>query len=152
MRRALPRLPILLLLLLLLLLNTTYHKYYFYYCYSLLPTTVNAATTTPTATTKIHCTAYVALDSIFNCYTKWTFSHRNDQRVGPSCGSEVQTEIIPNRQPPAETMGVMRNVILFLCLLSLGNGQLAPRFNRQPDGSIRSVIAGNKWDCFVPAI
>ena len=105
MRRALPRLPILLLLLLLLLLNTTYHKYYFYYCYSLLPTTVNAATTTPTATTKIHCTAYVALDSIFNCYTKWTFSHRNDQRVGPSCGSEVQTEIIPNRRATSGDYG-----------------------------------------------
>ena len=63
-------------------------------------------------------------------------------------GLRFRLKSFPTGQPPAETMGVMRNVILFLCLLSLGNGQLAPRFNRQPDGSIRSVIAGKKWDCF----
>ena len=63
-------------------------------------------------------------------------------------GLRFRLKSFPTGEPPAKTVGVMRNVILFLCLLNLGNGHLAPRFNRQPDGSIRSVIAGKKCDCF----
>ena len=41
-----------------------------------------------------------------------------------------------------ESMKMIGKKIIFICLMSLVNGHLTPKFNKQPDGSISAVIPG----------